>query len=93
MMWFRRRAATQTLPDEPDCHEVARVLQSFLDGELGPEDAEKVAAHLALCEPCDIESSTVEAVRDAIRVQRPDIDTGDLARLERFVDEIDRHAT
>ena len=93
MMWFRRTAAIQPLPDDPDCHEVARVLQSFLDGELGPDDAEKVAAHLALCEPCDIESSTIEAVRDAIRTQRPDIDTQEVARLERFVDEIDRHAT
>jgi len=93
MTWFRRTAANRPLPDDPDCHEVARVLQSFLDGELGPEDAEKVAAHLALCEPCNIESSTIDAVRDAIRTQRPDIEAQELSRMERFVDDIDRHAT
>ena len=93
MMWFRRAPAGRPLPDDPDCHEVARVLQSFLDGELGPEDTEKVAGHLALCEPCDIESTTIDAVRDAIRIQRPDIDAEDLSRLERFVDEIDQHTT
>ncbi len=92
MTWFRRGAITP-LSAEPDCHEVARVLQAFLDGELGPDNAEKVAAHLAHCEPCDIESNTVDAVRDAIRAQRPDIDVDELGRLESFVNDIDRHAT
>ena len=69
------------------------MLQSFLDGELGPVGAEKLAAHLALCESCDIEPSTVEAVCDATSVQQPDIDIQQPSRLERFVDEIDRRAT
>ncbi len=76
------------LPQDPDCHEVGRVLQAFLDGELGPEDGELVTAHLAVCDRCDIESRTVLAVRDAIRRQRPDLDVDRLARLERFVDDL-----
>ena len=92
MTWFRRGAITP-LSTEPDCHEVARVLQAFLDGELGPDNSEKVAAHLAHCEYCDIESHTIDAVRDAIRAQRPDIDVDELARMESFVNDIGRHAT
>jgi hypothetical protein len=76
----------QNLPSSPDCHEVGRVLQAYLDGELGPDDAELVAEHLADCDRCEIESRTVLAVRDAIRQQRPDLDIDRLARLERFVE-------
>ncbi len=87
MKLFRRPDPTP-LSEQPDCHEVARVLQSFLDGELGPQDAEHVAAHLAACEHCDLESRTVDAVREAIREQRPDLDIDSLTRLEAFVDNL-----
>lgn len=91
MKWSRDRAS-RPVPPDADCREVARVLQSFLDGELGPEDGETVAAHLAVCEHCNIESATIDAVRDTIRAQRPDLDVDDLSRLEAFVADIDRHA-
>lgn len=87
MKLFRRSQPTP-LPADPDCHEVGRVLQCFLDGELGPADAELVAAHLAHCDRCDLESRTVDAVREAIREQRPDLDIDSLTRLERFVDDL-----
>ena len=82
MPFLRRRGG---LPPEPDCRQVGRVLQAFLDGELGPEDAEKVLAHLELCDVCSIEAATVRQVMDAIRRHRPELDGEQLERLERHV--------
>lgn len=86
-MIFRRQAATP-LPEQPECGEVARVLQSFIDGELGPDDADKVADHLEFCERCNVESRIVNEVVATIRRQAPALDRDRLERLERFVDEL-----
>lgn len=92
-MRFGRRLPLP-LPPEPDCHAVGAVLQAYLDGELGPQDAELVAAHLVHCERCQIESVTVERVVEAIRQQRPDLDAEPIERLAGFVDRLtgDGHA-
>ena len=81
-----RRSAP--LPSTPDCGHVAAVLQSYLDGELGPEDAEVVSAHLEHCDRCGIEATTVQRVVDAIQRQRPDLDPEPLQRLEGFIDQL-----
>jgi anti-sigma factor (TIGR02949 family) len=86
----RRSRLPLPLPPDPDCHVVGAVLQAYLDGELGPEDAELVAAHLEHCERCQIEASTVEQVVDAIRRQRPDLDPAPIDRLAGFVDRLTR---
>jgi anti-sigma factor RsiW len=86
-MRFRRRLPLP-LPPDPDCHVVGAVLQAYLDGELGPEDAGLVAEHLEHCERCDIEAATVERVVEAIRRQRPDLDPGPIDRLAAFVDRL-----
>jgi anti-sigma factor ChrR (cupin superfamily) len=85
-----RRRPQLPLPPEPDCHQVGAVLQSYLDGELGPEDAGIVAAHLEHCERCEIESETVSRVISAIRRQRPDLDPAAIERLTGFVDHLER---
>jgi anti-sigma factor RsiW len=86
-MRFRRSPATP-LPPNPECHEVGAVLQAYLDGELGPEDAELVTEHLEHCERCEIEATTVTQVVEEIRRQRPDLEQDALARLTDFVDEL-----
>jgi anti-sigma factor RsiW len=86
-MRFRRGTPTP-LPPQPACHEVGAVLQAYLDGELGPQDAELVAEHLEHCERCQIEARTVDRVVAVIRRQRPDLEADALSRLERFVDEL-----
>ena len=86
-----RRRSPLPLPQDPDCHAVGAVLQAFLDGELGPEDAELVAGHLELCEYCEIEKDTVQRVIDAIRRQRPDLDPGPIDRLAGFASRIAEH--
>jgi len=87
-MRFRRRAAATPLPPNPECHEVGAVLQAYLDGELGPEDAELVTEHLEHCQRCGIELERVTRVIDAIRRQRPDLEADALARLDRFVHDL-----
>jgi anti-sigma factor RsiW len=86
-MRFRRRTPTP-LPPAPECHEVGAVLQAYLDGELGATDAELVTEHLEHCERCEIEATTVTRVVEAIRRQRPDLESDALDRLGRFVDEL-----
>lgn len=85
-----RRRPPLPLPPEPDCHEVGAVLQGYLDGELGPEDAELVTEHLRHCDRCSIEATTVERVIDAIRQQRPDLDPGPVERLTGYVERLTR---
>lgn len=85
---MRLRRPTRSVPPDPDCHEVAAVLQSYLDGELADRDAGRVAEHLEHCHRCDIEATTVQQVIDAIQRQRPALDAASLARLTGVIDEL-----
>jgi anti-sigma factor RsiW len=87
---MRRRRVPLPLPPDPECHVVGAVLQAYLDGELGPQDAEIVAEHLEHCERCGIEATTVGRVVDAIKRQRPDLDPEPIDRLASFVDGLAR---
>lgn len=72
----------------PECHRVQQVLQSYLDGELGDQDAAMVAAHLQMCDRCGIEAELYEQVKASLAELRavPDPDT--LLRLHDFVDNL-----
>jgi anti-sigma factor RsiW len=86
MSWLRR--SPTPLPEEPSCEQVGAVLQAFVDGELGPQDTELVAAHLEHCERCRIEARTLQRVVDTIRAQRAELDPELHARLTAMVDEL-----
>ncbi len=90
MRWLPWRSAPTRLPDRPDCRQVERVVQSFLDGELRPDDAEVVALHLRECDRCGLDAQVVREVIAVIRRQRPDLDPEPLARLAGFADDPDR---
>ncbi len=66
----------------PTCHRVLQVLQQFLDGELGPDDADFVRAHLAECDRCSVEAEIYEQVIQSLAALRPEPDRAALARLE-----------
>jgi anti-sigma factor RsiW len=83
-----RRHRSTPLAARPDCHDVAEVLQSFLDGQLDHRDHELVAEHLRHCERCGIEAATVRRVIDAIRRQRAALPPGQLDDLTRWVDDL-----
>ena len=79
-----RRRDPLRVGDADDCAEVGRVLDAYLDGELGADDADLVAAHLDDCVRCGIAEQRIGEAIAAIRRQRPDLDDAALARLEAF---------
>lgn len=72
----------------PECHRTRQILQSWLDGELGREDAARVAAHLELCERCGIEAGMYQQVKDTLASLRVPPDPSVVARLDRFAQAI-----
>lgn len=72
------------------CHQVARVLQSYLDGEADPPTSEAVAAHLEVCRRCGLEAATYREIKTAIAVAAPGaerpVDDDAVARLRHFAD-------
>lgn len=84
-VWPRRhgRAGRGTLPGMAECVRVARVLQSYLDGETDEVTARRVAAHLEDCRRCGLEATTYRQVKEAL-ARREAPDTEVVARLRDF---------
>lgn len=72
----------------PECHRVREVLQSFVDGELGDDDAAMVADHLAHCDRCGIEAELYEQVKESLRHLHQPPDPAAIDRLRRFAAEV-----
>lgn len=77
--WIRRRRGE----GEANCMQVARVLQSYLDGHVDDLTARRVGRHLEHCRRCGLKAETYEAIKDAI-ARRAQVDAGALARLKEF---------
>lgn len=88
----RGRAATSGAangaPGGVECHEVARVLQHYLDGELDQRTAEKAAAHLEVCRRCGLEASTYRQLKEALARRAEPVDEEALRRLRSFTQEL-----
>ena len=68
-----------------ECARVARVLQSYLDGEVDPPTTAMVTAHLEFCRRCGLEASTYRAIKTAIAATGPvDVDRSAIGRLQAF---------
>ena len=52
-------------PHELDCGEALAHLYEFIDGEIGPEDHERITQHLDECGPC-LEEFDVERIVKAV---------------------------
>ncbi len=73
------------------CHRVARVLQSYLDGEVEPSVATLVAEHLEECRRCGLEASTYRAIKLAVMstgAGAVDVDPAAVERLRQFALEL-----
>jgi anti-sigma factor RsiW len=71
------------------CLRVARVLQSYLDGEVDDATSTMVAQHLEDCRRCGLEASTYRAIKTAITDPDPGgapVDAAAVERLRRFAD-------
>lgn len=78
--WVQRRRAGR----EATCAEVARVLQSYLDGHVDDLTARRVGRHLEHCRRCGLEAETYQAIKDALARRGRDIDARSLDRLRAF---------
>ena len=70
------------------CRQVARVIQSYLDGETDIGTGRAVAAHLELCRQCGMTAATFEAIKTALAHQTPATHGDALDRLAAFVEEL-----
>lgn len=71
------------------CHEVGRILQTYLDGELDQSRVGKVTAHLEHCRRCGMEAGAYTRIKDSLaRVGRDGLvhpeDQLSIERLRRF---------
>ena len=76
--WFRRNRSTVS------CREVGKVLQSYLDGDVEPDFAAKVAEHLDACRDCGLEAETYRRIIASLAGNRPAVDEQTIARLREF---------
>lgn len=74
-----RRAST-----EVNCHEVGKVLQSYLDGEVEPGFAAKIAAHLEKCKDCGLEYETYSRIKSSLNAHEAHVDAEAVDRLREF---------
>jgi anti-sigma factor (TIGR02949 family) len=81
----------QLLRTPPDCREVAKVLQSFLDGELPEDQTDKVAEHVEHCERCGIEADVYLQVKESLRDLRTPPDREAMQRLHAFAENLVVH--
>lgn len=73
-------------PGEPmTCPEVGRLLQRFLDDELGDDaDAEMLSQHLEACRRCGLEADTYRKIKAALESRRAEVPKESLERLRTF---------
>lgn len=77
--WLRRRD-----DGEANCMQVARVLQSYLDGETDDLTARRVSRHLENCRRCGLAADTYDSIKDAISRRARSVDAATLDRLREF---------
>lgn len=80
-----RRRLLRKASTEVNCREVGRVLQSYLDGDVESDFAEKIAAHLEKCKDCGLEYETYTRIKDSLSgMNNDEIDADAIARLRDF---------
>jgi anti-sigma factor (TIGR02949 family) len=80
--WWHR-PGTGRAGEVLSCRQAARVLQSYLDGELDEVTARRVAAHLEDCRHCGLEADTYTEIKKAL-AQRAALPAGAVERLRAF---------
>ena len=84
-MWVRMRGT----PDVASCREVARALQSYLDGEVDELTARRVGRHLERCRRCGLEAQTYAEIKQALSRRGPGVvDPAAVERLRAFGDQL-----
>jgi len=74
----------RTPPGGMSCHQVGEVLQQYLDGQIDPERAGRIEAHLDECLRCGMEAETYERIKTTLAEQRPEVSAESVDRLREF---------
>lgn len=70
----------------PDCREVAKILQAYLDGELPEDQTHLVAEHLEHCDRCGIEADVYREVKRSLEQLAVPPDRGAVQRLRGYAE-------
>lgn len=70
------------------CMRTIRILQPYLDGNLGEMSARRVATHLENCRRCGLEASVYTEIKLALRGKDGPVDPEVLGRLRRFGEQL-----
>jgi len=76
--------------DQMSCHQVGKVLQSYLDDELDDDAARKVAAHLEDCRRCGLEAETYDALKASLQRGPAGLADEPVTRLREFGERLAR---
>lgn len=79
-------------PKKTNCREVARRLQSYLDGELDGDRMEQIKAHLDACVDCGLEYDVFTAIKTDLNTLAVPAESDALARLREFSSRISEEA-
>lgn len=76
--------------NQMSCHQVGKVLQTYLDDELDDDAARKVAAHLEDCRRCGLEAETYEALKASLQRGPAGLADEPVSRLREFGERLAR---
>ena len=72
------------------CREVAKVLQTHIDGELDSERAAVVQAHLDACLDCGLEADTYQEIKAALGRESLNLPDETISKLKSFGEQLAR---
>lgn len=70
------------------CRQAAKVLQTYLDGELDGDRASKLEIHLDACLDCGLEADTYREIKGALARQSRTLPEDSLSKLREFGDRL-----
>jgi anti-sigma factor RsiW len=60
------------------------VLQSYLDDDVEPDFAARIAEHLEACKDCGLEAETYAQIKNSLADRRPEVGSDVVTRLRDF---------
>jgi anti-sigma factor RsiW len=80
--WFMWRRGRRT--EMLDCHEVAEVLQRYLDDLVDARQVRLIEAHLEDCRRCGMELETYRYIKSTLAAHREQVPAESVQRLREF---------
>ncbi|MCH9805368.1 MAG: zf-HC2 domain-containing protein [Acidimicrobiaceae bacterium] len=70
------------------CHQVAAVMQQYLDAELEPSQVPKVLKHLEACKDCGLEATMYTRIKDSLQNHQESPTEDSIARIRNLAEEL-----